>query len=71
MNMRSLVRLSDGLRELARLAATSINKSLAIEQLLELEVPPKATWMRMLLCELNRIHSHLVWLATGALDPPA
>ena len=24
--------------------------------------PPKATWMRMLLCELNRIHSHLVWL---------
>jgi NADH-quinone oxidoreductase subunit D len=41
---------------------------LAIEQLLALEVPEKATWMRMLLCELNRIHSHLVWLATGALE---
>ena len=41
---------------------------LAIEKLLELEVPPKATWMRMLLCELNRVHSHLVWLATGALE---
>jgi NADH-quinone oxidoreductase subunit D len=41
---------------------------LAIEQLLELETPPKAVWMRMLLCELNRIHSHLVWLATGALE---
>ena len=32
---------------------------LAIEKLLALEVPPKATWMRTLLCELNRIHSHL------------
>src|SRR3954462_355682 len=33
---------------------------LAIEKLLELEVPTRATWMRMLLCELTRIHSHLV-----------
>src|SRR5436309_15604625 len=41
---------------------------LAIEQLLELEVPPRATWMRMLLCELNRIHSHLVFLGTAALE---
>ena len=41
---------------------------LAIEQLLELEVPPRATWMRMLLCELTRIHSHLVWLGTAALE---
>ena len=30
---------------------------LAIEKLLGLEVPRKATWMRMALCELNRIHS--------------
>jgi NADH-quinone oxidoreductase subunit D len=41
---------------------------LAIEKLLELETPPKATWMRMLLCELNRIHSHLVFLGTSALE---
>jgi NADH-quinone oxidoreductase subunit D len=41
---------------------------LAIEQLLGLEVPEKAKWMRTLLCELNRIHSHLVWLATAALE---
>ena len=41
---------------------------LAIEKLLGMEVPEKATWMRMLLCELNRIHSHLVWLATSALE---
>jgi len=41
---------------------------LAIEKLLELEVPRKASWMRVLLCELNRVHSHLVWLATAALE---
>jgi NADH-quinone oxidoreductase subunit D len=41
---------------------------LAIEKLLGIEVPPRATWMRMLLGELNRIHSHLVWLGTAALE---
>jgi NADH-quinone oxidoreductase subunit D len=41
---------------------------LAIEKLLGLEIPRKATWMRTLLCELNRIHSHLVWLGTAALE---
>jgi NADH-quinone oxidoreductase subunit D len=41
---------------------------LAIEKLLALEVPQKATWMRMCLGELVRIHSHLVWLGTAALE---
>ena len=41
---------------------------LAIEQLLGLEIPEKASYMRMLLCELNRIHSHLIWLGTSALE---
>jgi NADH-quinone oxidoreductase subunit D len=41
---------------------------LAIEKLLRIDVPPKATWMRMLLVELNRIHSHLVYLGTSALE---
>jgi NADH-quinone oxidoreductase subunit D len=41
---------------------------LAVEKLLGIEVPEKATWMRMCLAELNRIHSHLVWLATAALE---
>jgi NADH-quinone oxidoreductase subunit D len=41
---------------------------LAVEQLLGIEVPARATWMRMLLAELNRLHSHLVWLGTAALE---
>ena len=41
---------------------------LAIEQLLGLEVPRRAVWARMALAELNRIHSHLVWLGTSALE---
>src|SRR3954452_9837754 len=41
---------------------------LAAEKLLAMEVPEKAQWMRTCLCELNRIHSHLVWLATAALE---
>jgi NADH-quinone oxidoreductase subunit D len=41
---------------------------LAVEKLLGLEIPRKATWMRMCLAELNRIHSHLVWLGTAALE---
>jgi NADH-quinone oxidoreductase subunit D len=41
---------------------------LAIEKLLGLEVPRRAVWARMALAELNRIHSHLVWLGTSALE---
>jgi NADH-quinone oxidoreductase subunit D len=42
--------------------------SLAVEQLLEVEVPPRATWIRMLLTEMNRISSHLLFLATNGMD---
>jgi len=41
---------------------------LAVEKLLQLEVPRKATWTRMALGELSRIHSHLVYLGTSALE---
>src|SRR5690349_21907668 len=41
---------------------------LAVEKLLGLEIPPKAQWMRVMLNELTRINSHLVWLGTHALD---
>jgi NADH-quinone oxidoreductase subunit D len=41
---------------------------LAVEKLLELDIPPRAQWVRVLLNELSRINSHLVWLGTHALD---
>jgi NADH-quinone oxidoreductase subunit D len=41
---------------------------MAIEKLLAIEPPPKALWMRTLLAELVRIHSHLVWLGTTGLE---
>src|SRR5262249_58909289 len=41
---------------------------LAVEKLLGLDIPPKAQWIRVLLNELQRISSHLVWLGTHALD---
>jgi NADH-quinone oxidoreductase subunit D len=40
----------------------------AVERLLDLEVPARGQWLRVLHMELNRIMSHLVWLGTSALD---
>jgi NADH-quinone oxidoreductase subunit D len=40
----------------------------AVETLIGLEVPPRAQYLRVIHLELNRIASHLIWLATGALD---
>jgi NADH-quinone oxidoreductase subunit D len=40
----------------------------AVERLLELEIPPRAKYLRVIHMELNRIHSHLVWLGTTGLD---
>src|SRR3954447_22851310 len=41
---------------------------LAVERLLQLEIPPQAQWMRVMLTELTRLNSHLVWLGTHAID---
>jgi NADH-quinone oxidoreductase subunit D len=40
----------------------------SVETLLDLEIPPRAQYLRVIHLELNRIASHLLWLATGALD---
>jgi NADH-quinone oxidoreductase subunit D len=41
---------------------------MAAEALLEVELPPRAIWIRTLLCELNRISSHLLFMATNGMD---
>ncbi len=42
--------------------------SLAVEALLGVEMPPRSDWIRMLLVELNRVSSHLMWMATNGMD---
>ncbi|HEX6493597.1 MAG TPA: NADH dehydrogenase (quinone) subunit D, partial [Candidatus Dormibacteraeota bacterium] len=42
--------------------------SLAAERLLGIEVPPRGQYLRVIMCELARIGSHLIWFGTGALD---
>jgi NADH-quinone oxidoreductase subunit D len=42
--------------------------SLTTEKLLGVEVPERAVWIRMLMCELNRVASHLLFQATNGMD---
>lgn len=50
----------------------AMNSNLAwavtVEKLLNVEIPPRATYLRVIMCELNRIASHLVFLGTFSLD---
>ena len=47
---------------------TELAFSLATEKLLGIEVPERAVWIRMLMCELNRMSSHLLFMATNGMD---
>ena len=47
---------------------TELAFSLTVEELLGIEVPERATWIRMMMCELNRMSSHLLFLATNGMD---
>jgi NADH-quinone oxidoreductase subunit D len=59
--------LTDRVDYLSNLA-NNLVYALSVEKLLQLEIPPKAQWLRVMLAELDRLNSHLVWLGTHALD---
>lgn len=61
------ITLTDRMDYLAPLS-NNLAFCLATEKLLDLEIPPRAQWIRVLLTELTRIGSHLVWLGTHAID---
>jgi len=68
-NWQQVVPLTDRVDYLANLS-NNLVYALAVEKLLGMqeEIPPQAQWMRVMLCELQRINSHCVWLGTHALD---
>jgi NADH-quinone oxidoreductase subunit D len=64
---QQVVPLTDRIDYLSPMA-NNLCYSLAVEKLLRLEIPEKAQWMRVLLAELTRLNSHLIWLGTHAMD---
>src|SRR6516164_11628079 len=48
--------------------ANNLCYCLAVEKLLGLEIPERGQWIRVLLTELTRLNSHLIWLGTHAMD---
>jgi NADH-quinone oxidoreductase subunit D len=64
---QQVVPLTDRIDYLSPMA-NNLCYCLAVEKLIELEIPEKAQWVRVLLSELTRLNSHLVWLGTHAMD---
>ncbi len=64
---QQVVTLTDRVDYLSNLS-NNLVYALAVEKLLQLEIPPKAQWTRVMMTELSRLNSHLVWLGTHALD---
>jgi NADH-quinone oxidoreductase subunit D len=66
-NYQQAVTLTDRIDYLAPLS-NNLCYCLAVEKLLAIEIPPMAQWTRVMLTELTRLNSHLVWLGTHAID---
>ncbi|HEX4019597.1 MAG TPA: NADH dehydrogenase (quinone) subunit D [Acidobacteriaceae bacterium] len=64
---QQVVPLTDRIDYLSPMA-NNLCYCLAVEKLLDLEIPDRAQWLRVLLTELTRLNSHLVWLGTHAMD---
>jgi NADH-quinone oxidoreductase subunit D len=64
---QQVVTLTDRVDYLSNLA-NNLVYSLAVEKLLQIEIPPRAQWLRVMMTEFSRLNSHLVWLGTHALD---
>ena len=64
---QQVVTLTDRVDYLANLS-NNLVYALAVEKLLQIEIPERAQWMRVMMVEFSRLNSHLVWLGTHALD---
>ena len=51
--------------------ANNVAWCMAVEKLADIEVPERAQWIRMIMCELARISSHMLWLGVGLMDAGA
>jgi len=59
--------LTDRVDYLANLS-NNLVYCLTVEKLLQIEIPERAQWLRVMMTEFSRLNSHLVWLGTHALD---
>lgn len=67
LTYQQVVTLTDRMDYLSNLA-NNLAYCLSVEKLLQLEIPARAQWVRVMLTEISRINSHLVWLGTHCLD---